>query len=250
MLEKLIPKSKVYLQRNASTILTGIGIMGVITTVIVSAKDTVKATQIWKEVKDDFTDSKEKPTKLDYFKASWKCYIPTTMVCLSTISCILGANILNKRNQASLISAYTLLDNSYKEYRNKVKTLYGEDADSKVQQSVINDNRDVNELMDGKKLFFESNSCQYFESTLEEVQDAEYLLNRTFALSGEVTLGYLLELLGIPDYKLGSSLGWSLDVGVVFYGYSWIDFDHEIITLEDGLECCVIRTPFSPTPHF
>ena len=250
MLEKIIPKSKVYLRRNSSTILTGISIIGVITTAVVSAKDTVKATQIWKEVKDNFSDSKEKPTKLDYVKASWKCYIPTVMVCLSTTSCILGANILNKKTQASLISAYTLLDNSYKEDKNKVKTMYGEDANNQIQQAIINDNCNINDLMDGKKLFFETNSNQYFESTLEEVQDAEYLLNRNFAISGAVSLNDFLELLGIPDDKLGKSIGWSLDSGAVFYGYSWIDFDHETVILDDGLECVIIHTPFSPHPNY
>lgn len=49
--------------------------------------------------------------------SAWKCYIPTAAFGLSTIACIMGANALNSRKQAALTSAYALINQSYKEYK-------------------------------------------------------------------------------------------------------------------------------------
>ncbi|MCG5029675.1 DUF6353 family protein, partial [[Ruminococcus] torques] len=51
---------------------------------------------------------------------------------VSTIACIFGANALNQKKQASLMSAYVMLNESYKQYRKSAKTVYGEDADDKI----------------------------------------------------------------------------------------------------------------------
>ena len=55
--------------------------------------------------------------------------VATTVLAIKdSIVCIFGANVLNKKWQASIASAYALLDSLYKDYKNKVKELYGDDA--------------------------------------------------------------------------------------------------------------------------
>ena len=56
-------------------------------------------------------------------------YIPAVLTGLATISCIVGMNRVSYTKQASLMSAYAYLNNSYEEYRRKVKEVFGEDAD-------------------------------------------------------------------------------------------------------------------------
>lgn len=54
-----------------------------------------------------------------------------------TITCLLASNILNKRTQASLMSAYAILDQSYKEYKNKLIELYGEEQHNEIIDAIV-----------------------------------------------------------------------------------------------------------------
>ena len=65
--------------------------------------------------------------------------IISVLLGVSTIACIFGANALNQKKQASLMSAYAMLNESYKQYRKAAKTVYGEDADDKIHAEMAKD---------------------------------------------------------------------------------------------------------------
>ena len=69
------------------------------------------------------------------------------------------------------MSAYGLLETSYKEYSKKVKELYGEEADNKVKEEVTKEHyTEIPEIIpEGKQLFFDFKTLNYFESTMDEV---------------------------------------------------------------------------------
>lgn len=151
-----------------STVLTCLGAIGVIGTAVAAVRATPKATKLI----DDARTEKEQPlTKLEIVKAAAPAYIPSIVIGASTVACIFGANILNKQTQASLASAYALLDSSYKEYKNKVVELYGEEADDRVKDEIVKDRyeEDNFELPEGEQLFFDFNTLQYFTSTMDKV---------------------------------------------------------------------------------
>lgn len=153
----------------ASTLLTCIGIVGVIATAIMAAENSNKARDLLIEAEIDKGD--DLTTKEKVMVAA-PAYIPTVVVAGATIACALGANILNKRSQASLASAYALLDTSYKEYRRKVEELYGEGADSAVMAEVAKDDYEedpIEELPEGELLFWDSSCRRYFRATLDQV---------------------------------------------------------------------------------
>ena len=125
--------NKRFWQRNASTILTSIGGIGVVATSILSIKATPKAMQLIEEAKEE---KGEELSKFEVVKVAWKLYIPAALIGTATIACIFGANTLNKCQQASLMSAYALLDNSYKEYKNKLKELYGEETHQSILEEI------------------------------------------------------------------------------------------------------------------
>lgn len=148
----------------ASTILTCLGVVGVIGTAISVAKAAPKASILLKDAEEE----KGGPlTNLEKVQIAAPVYLPSMIIGASTIICILSSNMLNKRYQASLTSAYALLDSSYREYKNKVKELYGEDADEKVTTEIAKDKS--RELPKGEILFYDHNTLQYFNSTFDEV---------------------------------------------------------------------------------
>ena len=248
-MNKLLRSSKLFLKRNSSTILTVVGATGVIATSVMAVKATPKALTMIEKAKED---KGEDLTKLETIKVAGPAYIPAAIAGVSTIACIFGANILNKRQQAALMSAYALIDNSYKEYKNKVEELYGDGTNSQIRNEIAKDKYEENDISkrDGKELFFDAFSSRYFESTMEDVIKAEYDLNRILAADYGVYLSEFYELLGLEAVDYGNYLGWSSCELVETYWTSWVDFDHEKITMDDGLECTIISMRVEPTFDF
>ena len=249
LLDSICYKTKLYLKNNSASILSGIGAIGVVATAVMAVKATPKALILLDEAKEE---KKDELTKFETIRIAGPVYIPSILMGASTIACILGANVLNKQKQAALTSAYMLLENSYKDYRTKVKELYGEEADKKIREEMAKDYYEIeySEPDEEKQLFYEPISQRYFESTVEEVQRAEYQLNRKFILQDYANLNDFYKLLGLKETDEGEILGWSTYAGYEKYGYSWVDFTHERIELEDGMECIAIDYPFEPSLDF
>ena len=167
-MNNLVNVSKSFLKRNASTILTCLGAAGVIATSIAAVKATPKAEILLREAEEE---KGENLTTLEKIQTAGPAYIPSLLIGASTIACIFGANVLNIRQQATLMSAYGLLETSYKEYSKKVKELYGEEADNKVKEEVTKEHyTEIPETIpEGKQLFFDFKTLNYFESTMDEV---------------------------------------------------------------------------------
>lgn len=247
---KLLTKSKFFVKRNASTILTCVGTVGIVATAILTAKASPKAL---KALENEKEEKGEDLTVPEVIKVAAPAYIPVVLTGAATIACIFGANILNKRQQASLVSAYALLDNSYKKYKKKVEELYGEDADIQVKTEMAKDEYNENTAQkdedDGKRLFYDMYSNRYFRATNETVLRAEYELNRLLSQDGAVYLNDLYILLDIPKVDYGDYVGWSSAQMYEMYWDSWIHFSHETIRLDDNLECVILQVT-DPMPDF
>lgn len=245
-MNNLLRRTKLFVNRNASTILTCMGGVGVVATTILTVKAVPKASFLLEEAREE---KGEELTTLEEVIVAGPAYIPTILVGVSTIACIFGANATNKRKQASLMSAYALLDSSFKEYRKKVNVLYGEDGDIKVRGAVAKDKfAEVDIPTDTtKRLFYDDFSGRLFESTIETVQQAEYQLNRDLSTQGSVTLNDFYVYLGIAPIDGGDELGWSNSINYDCYWQSWIDFGHHKTTMGDDLECIILTFFTEPT---
>jgi hypothetical protein len=247
---------KGYLKRSSPAILTCLGAIGVVTTSVLAVKATPKAVDIIRAREGiDHEGNYYGPTKLEVIQSCWKCYIPAALVGLSTIACIFGANVLNKRNQASLASAYALLSESYQQYRNAAKTVYGEDADEKIKIEAAKNvyvsaaGCHIYDLeSESEEILFYDTFCQrYFTSTMSSVLNAQYHVNRNFALRGWSNLNELYDFLGLEKYRGGDLIGWSYDEMLESGLAPWIEFENRLVKMDDGLECYIISTLFEPT---
>ena len=241
----LLQSSRLFLNRNASTILTCIGGVGVVATSVLAVKATPKALAVLEEARDE---KGEELTKMEVIKVAGPAYVPAILVGASTIACIFGANVLNKRKQAAIMSAYALLDNSYKEYRNKVNELYGENADDNVREELAIDKFEESDFdVEGEKqLFYDEFSERYFESTMEKVIKAEYEINKKISLWGGANLNEFYEHLDIAPTDYGEHLGWSSGYLMESVWSDWLDFEHKKVLIDDDLECCIISMSIDP----
>lgn len=230
------------LKKNLPTILSVAAGFGVIFTGISSARDTIKA-------------QKESTTV-----GKVASYIPTVAIAGGTIACIIGSNRISKKQYASLFAAYTLLENEYQKYKKGVKEILGEEAHQKVVEHIVKSDcnppdiwtanfiGEIQELIpsnltdpDQLRTFYDLRSCRYFESTLARVIQAEYYLNRDMNLGRFITLNDMYAYFGLEGIPGGDDVGYD-----VCDEYYWLDFNHKLMTLEDGMEVIGIDVAFDP----
>lgn len=257
----LIPKAERYLKKASPTILTCIGAAGVVATAVLAAKATPKALTLIRS--DSCVNHDGDPnayTKKEAVASCWKCYIPTVVVGGSTIACIFGANALNKRQQAALVSAYGLVSQAFNDYKRKVKENFGEEAHRDIMRQIAAEHSsglspfipsltsspmslEFEGADEEERLFYDAFSERYFHATISQVLQAEYHANRNFALRGNTPLNEFYGFLGIEPVPDGDDIGWWVDGECEFY---WIDFNHIRALLEDGLECYIIEANEPP----
>ena len=240
-----------FIKRNAPTVLTCLGVVGVVATTITAVKSTPKALTLLKAAKEE---KGEELTKFEKFKIAGPVYIPSAITGAATIACIFGSNIISKNQQATLMSAYALLDNSYKEYKKKTDELYGEEAGRQIRGEIAKNKYpgDGISLDDDKELFYDFYSGRYFESTKEAVLWAQYETNRSMLVNYSVGLNEYYDLLGLdplPEYEL---LGWTCGMIEERHWHPWIEFDSEETVIDgdseynEGMKCTIIHMPFEP----
>ena len=249
-MNSLLSKSQMFLKRNSATILTCVGAAGVIATTVTAVKATPKAMMLLDKAKEEKGDDL---TKLEVVKITAPVYIPSAVLGVSTLACIFGANVLSSRGQAALMSAYALVDSGYKDYRKKVDELYGEEAGTEVRAGIAKDKYEEQppaQPSDGKRLYYDYYSDRYFEAAPFAVQKAEYEVNRTLMMDDVVMLNEWYNQIGLKPLEHGDDFGWTTYANMDAYWQTWIDFHHEKVIMDDGLECIIISFAQDPYPDF
>lgn len=259
-----LSRVKVALRRSCPTVLTCIGAVGAVATVVLAVKATPKAcAAIMEDSAKNHDGDPNAATKSEVIKSAWKYYVPAAITGVASLTCIFGANVLNRRQQASLASAYALLNHSYADYKRKVKELYGQEAHEKVVEALAVEKSNPPRIMapglastactdfegasEEEYLFYDSFSERYFQATINQVLQAEYHINRNFILRGEADYDEFCSFLGIEKRKEFSNFGWWINDE-----YYWIDFDNTRAMVDDGLNgevpCYVISYNYEPMP--
>lgn len=248
---KLTREPRRFLKTNQSVILTCIAGLGVIGTMYLTSKAAVKADKALKEATDE---KGEELTTMEVVTVVAPIYAPAGAACVGTLICMAGVCSLDRKQQASLVSAYTLLEKSYKDYKEKVKEIYGSEAEENVEKEIAWDKFQETDIIsrDGRALFALADFDVVFESTLEDVIKAEYELNRYFVGTGSATLNNLLTCFGVDPIDGGDDIGWSIWCEG-YYGYKWVDFYNEELDPDEDepdVEHYLIHMPFGPTADY
>lgn len=244
-----------FVKKNASVILTCISVAGVVATTIMAVKETPKALSLLENAKEEKGDEL---TKWEKIKIVGPVYIPSMITGAATIACIFGSNVISKRQQATLTTAYALLDNSYKEYKKKVDEVYGAEAGKHIRKEIAKNKYTSNSISldDNKELFYDFYSGRYFESTKETVMQAQYETNRALIVNNAVSLNEYYEILGLERKAEYELVGWSCSQIKEMYGHPWVEFDHEETIIDEesdyseGLKCTIIYFPIEPAMNY
>ena len=216
---------------NGSTILTFISVIGLVGTVAASIKATKKASNIREKAEQKKGD---KLTNLETLKVIFPEYCLPIALGASTIACMVSANVLNKKNKLLLFQHILFLTDHIKNIRKKQTIYLGMRLIKKIKEALKKDTVErvppwlfpPNGFEDTYKnceefLFYDEYSKKFFKATINEIQMAEYNLNRDFAFRGISSLNDFYNLLGLDQERTGYILGWSSE-----FGYHFIDFSH------------------------
>ena len=230
------------LKRALPTILTILGAGGVVGTAILTAKAT-------KDISEQKITWKENPKG---FLRAYKFAIGTGV---GTLACIFGANVFNKKLQASIASGAILFTEPYRMYQEKVKEKFGEEAHEQIMEEIAMERTkdDVYIYSSGilssncvgfegiseqNQQFYDAFSKRYFTARPTQVLQAMYHANRNFSLGGEEMLQQFYEFIGlerIPEYD---DLMWCINDDMY-----WIDFSIERRKDKNGVDMLVNGRP-------
>ncbi len=242
---------RISIRKAGPLIATGLACAGVIVTALLAAK---KAPEVQEAVEEARLERGGSLKPVEVVKAVAPSAWPVCAVAAGTIACIVGIQAMNQRQQASLVAMYGVAAKSLSKYDSKIKELFGDDAPSKVKTAIAQDPANETHIANpvgDACLFYDMISGRYFTSTMLAVRDAEYHFNRNFILRGGIaSLNELYDFLGLDQVEEGDIAGWELCELADFYGYEWIDFDHELTKIisdtGEELDCYILSCPFPP----
>jgi hypothetical protein len=244
-----------WLSDNKSGILSIIACAGVVVTGLLSARAAIKTEETiaeWTEEKHD------ELTKFEKVQASVKHVILPVASGAATIYCIAKSHRIDKEHAVALVGAAAISAKRYDDYRKANVEVNGMDAHEKVMQKLAADKAKMVNLTcesmctvcstgaswdnGEERLFYDSITEQYFTSTLSRVLEAEYHLNRNFAMGyPEVDVQMWCDFLGIKN-RYHDTRGWAYNDE-----FNWLDFNNAPpVDIGDGLEACIIECPWAP----
>ena len=233
------------ISKNSPSILTGMAVVGVVTTTILAVKATPKAVYLLERQQKE---TGKAPSAMDSVKLAWKCYIPSLAVGTATIACIIGANAIHLRRSAALAGLYSLTEMAFKDYQAKVIETIGKSKETKIHDDIAADHIRDNPVSSsnviytgkGEVLCYDSLSGRYFKSDIERIRQAINKLNRDL-MTQFVTLNDLYWELNLNYIELGYNMGWSIEHGL-------IDVTFSSQLTESGEPCLVLN--YQVVPRF
>ena len=256
--------------KHSPAILFGAGVVGVVGTVILSSRATLKLPQVIEQhennkeaMKQALVDDEIAYSIKDYKKDLTvstthlvlnvgKLYAPSVVLCALSLGALGGSHyILTKRN-AQLTAAFVAVDKAFKEYRARVVSDVGEEKDREYMYGVSEKEimyetkkgepktKKVKSFGDGRSPYavvFDSSNPNW-QNTLEYnlyfLRLTQNHLNDRLRARGHVFLNDVYRELGLPDTEAGAVTGWIWgDNG----GDQFIDFgiweDHNLETVRE-----------------
>lgn len=242
---------------NQSTILTGIGVTGVVSTAYFSGRASFKAAELierenLRRIDTAMTDDpKPAMSKKEKVKLVWPLYIPPVTVAATTITAIVMANHEASKKIAALTVASGISERALQEYKEKIYEKLGErkavEFHDEIAQDRVNRNPppgkgNTQVILSGKGevLFMDSLTGRYFLSSMEEVRRAENKINFEILNHMYASLSAFYQEIGLDPTPYSETVGWN--------GNELFEVTFSTAMTPDSKPCIVIdfaRLPFT-----
>lgn len=252
------------LSNNASTILTGAGITGTVTTAVLTARSTFKAAStISRHEAETILRAGEESDpgvvvdvdKIDYelpmlekVKLVWPLYLPPAITGITTIMAIFYAHKVDAKKIAALVAATSVSERALIEYKEKVEEKLTKAQAGKVHSELAQDKVNANPpsanmiVIDGKVLCMDVITGRYFTGSREEIDRAINKTNHSILNHMGASLSELHDHMGLPSTPYTEIVGWGPD--------NLIEAVYDSAVTPDGRPCLTVDFTFPPTANY
>ena len=164
--------------------------------------------------------------------------IPTVAIASLTAASMVGYIIFTRQQLTAMTAAYAMLEQKFKEYRKAVEAR----TDAKAMATISREGL-AEDYKEECLLFYIDHYDSMFNRTSYDVLEAEYNLNKLLTKECCASLSDFFKFLHLDPTPISDMLGWDDST-------PWIDFKHERVVLDDGLECYMIKFENEPSPDF
>jgi len=222
------------IDKNSPTILTALGVAGLVSTIALAIKATPKAMKIL-EQEEKFRFSEYQDPKyaipidvIDTIELTWKEYVPTVLMGAATVACMIGSNHISLRRNAALASLFSITETTLREYQAKVVEQIGEKKAEKIEGEIAQQHADahpVNEKTviitgNGQYLCLDDFSGRYFRSDIESLRKAENIFNQKLIREGYLGINEFYDSIGLDSIELGQEMGWIAERNIMELKFS------------------------------
>lgn len=245
-LTRLAKQGEKFVADNSPAILTGMGVVGVVSTALLTGKATFKAAELIRE--REFGDNADRVNVLetkDRALLVWRLYIPAASTGLLTATAIIGANRIGTRRAAVMAAAYSMSEKAFTEYKDKVVEKIGENKERDIRDSVAQDrvarnpvdNQQVIVTGGGEVLCYDTWTGRYFQSSMEALKKAQNDVNYQVLNNYYASLSDFYDKVGLSRTKNSDDFGWnSDDLLELYFSTTMSDDDRPCISVDFRVE--------------
>lgn len=223
---------------NLPVILTGLGVAGSVTSVVLAVKATPEA---HRRILDAQSETTEELNVVDKIRLTWVLYLPTAVTLGLSATAVITAHGVNMRRQAAIASLYAVTEKTLTDYREKVIKELGKKADKQVRDEVAKDyiasapmhNAEVYVTNSSESLFFDSMTGRYFSSDMQTVRAAVNDINEEINKFNSASQNDFYQKIGLPPVKFGEEQGWNTS--------QTLDVSYSAQIAEDNRPCIVLE---------
>jgi len=161
------------------------------------------------------THEKSRPmSKGEKVELVWKLYILPAGTLGIAVSSIVLAQRINMKRAAALAAAYSLSQDHFDEYREKILAKFGTTKEQQARDEIAQDqvNRTENRLVlvdSTDVLCFDQYSERYFRGSMERLKQAMNTINFRLNTRGFASLSDFYELIGLKPTVWSDEVGWN-----------------------------------------
>jgi Family of unknown function (DUF6353) len=204
---------------NAPTILTSLGVTGLVTTAVLTGQASFKAAKVLERYDYEAGLAADSLPRLkQQVPLVWKYFVPAVGTGAFAVTCIIAANRIQTRRAAALASAYTLSQEFFKEYKGKVLEKLGDKEEQEITDAVAQDRANRAEfkstevvVINGQSLCFDTYTGRYFTSDMETIRAAVNDINFQINSSYFASLSDFYFMIGLDAVQESDDLGWNAD---------------------------------------
>jgi len=237
----IVVRQALIVQKNSPSLLFAAGVIGVVATVVIASRATLKLEEVLESTQKDLFRAKElhdsnheKYSDQDYKNdvaivyihsavSVVKLYGPAVVVGIASIAFLVGSHQILTRRNAGLMAAYTALEKGFNEYRQRVIAEVGPDKErelrygSEIQEFVDDKGKIKKKLVVGTGVpsiyarFFDECSRQWQKEpnyNLVFLRAQQSYANNLLQSRGHVMLNDVYDQLDIPRSSAGAIVGW------------------------------------------